>query len=246
MNEHQAAHSTKTANLIQAVILAGGLGTRMRPLTYQVPKPMLPVLQRPFLEHQIELLAANGIRRFLLLVSYLGKSIEDRFGKGDSGLEIAYSYEASPLGTGGALKNAEPLLDDDFLVINGDTLLDIEYAALVGRFRSRAAIAMIVAHHNHRKKVASNLTIDAADVVQEYEKRRPTGDYVDAGVIALRKPVLGLVPAAQRCSLEEEVFPKLISKRQMLAWRTERPFFDIGSPEGLESLETHLSKKQSA
>ena len=209
----------------------------MRPLTYQAPKPMLPVLQRPFLEHQIELLAANGIRRFLLLVSYLGKSIEDRFGEGGSGLQIAYSYEESPLGTGGALKNAEPLLDDDFLVINGDTLLEIEYAALVARFRSRAATAMIVAYRNQKEKVASNLMIDAADVVQEYGKRRPTGDYVDAGVMALRKPVLGMIPAAQKCSFEEEVFPKLISEGQMLAWRTERPFFDIGTPEGLESLD---------
>lgn len=246
MNEAQAEHSTGTDGLIQAVILAGGLGTRMRPLTYRVPKPMLPVLQRPFLEHQIELLATNGITRFLLLVSYLGKSIEDRFGKGVSGLEIAYSYEESPLGTGGALKNAEPLLDDDFLVINGDTLLDIDYAALAGRFRSLAAMAMIVAHRNRRKNVASNLAIDAADVVQEYEKRRPAGDYVDAGVIALRKPVLKMIPGAQKCSFEQEVFPKLISKRQMLAWPTEQPFFDIGTPEGLESLETHLSKKQSA
>lgn len=245
MHGTQAEHSTETDGLIQAVILAGGLGTRMRPLTYRLPKPMLPVLHRPFLEYQIELLAANGIKRFLLLVSYLGKSIEDRFGKGGSGLEIAYSYEASPLGTGGALKNAEPLLDEDFLVINGDTLLDIEYAALADRFRSRTAMAMIVAHRNQSKKVASNLAIDAADVVQEYEKRLPTGDYVDAGVVALRKLVLKMIPAAQKCSFEQEVFPKLISKGQMLAWRTGQPFFDIGTPEGLESLETHLSKKQS-
>src|SRR6185437_3239222 len=104
----------------------------------------------------------------------------------------------SPLGTGGALKNAEPFLDDDFLVINGDTLLEIDYAALARRFRSRAAIAMIVAHRNQRENVASNLAVDAADVVQEYKKRLPTGNYVDAGVVALRKPVLKMIPTAQK------------------------------------------------
>ncbi len=217
----------------------------MRPLTYKVPKPMLPVLQRPFLEHQIELLEANGIKRFLLLVSYLGKIIEDRFGKGRSGIEISYSYEASPLGTGGALKNAEPLLEDDFLVINGDTLLDIEYSALVSEFRSRDAIAMVAAYRNQTQTVPSNLAIDAAGVVRQYEKRRPTGGYVDAGVVAVRKSALSLIPDARASSFEEEAFQKLISDGQMLAWRTERPFFDIGTPQGLETLEIHLSKKQS-
>jgi mannose-1-phosphate guanylyltransferase len=218
----------------------------MRPLTYKIPKPLVPVLQRPFLEHQIELLETNGVKRFLLLVSYLGKAIEDRFGKGSSDIEISYSYEASPLGTGGALKNAESLLEDVFLVINGDTLLDIEYSALVGEFRSRDAMAMIAAHRNQTKTVTSNLAIDAAGIAREYEKQRPTGEYIDAGVVAVKKSVLDLIPHAQKCSFEEEVFPKLISKGQMLAWRTDRPFFDIGTPEGLETLELQLSKKQSA
>ncbi len=217
----------------------------MRPLTYKTPKPMLPVLERPFLEHQIELLEVHGIRRFLLLVSYLGKSIEDRFGQGSPGIEISYSYEESPLGTGGALKNAESLLDDDFLVINGDTLLDIEYSALVDQFRSRDAMAMIAAQRNQTQNVPSNLAIDAAGIVQEYEKHRSTGEYVDAGVIAVRRSVLSLIPSGRKCSFEEEVFRKLILKGQMFAWRTERPFFDIGTPKGLKTLEIHLSKKQS-
>jgi NDP-sugar pyrophosphorylase family protein len=207
---------------------------------------MLPVLGRPFLDHQIELLEVNGIRRFLLLVSYLGKTIEEHFGSGRPGIEISYCYEESPLGTGGALKNAERLLDDDFLVINGDTLLDIEYPALVDHFRSRPAMAMIAAHRNQRQAVPSNLAVDSAGVVREYEKQRPTGEYVDAGVVAVRKSVLDLIPDAQKCSFEQEVFPKLITSGQMLAWRTEQPFFDIGTPEGPQTLEEYLSKRQGA
>src|SRR5437879_6496433 len=115
----------------QAVILAGGLGTRMRPLTEQVPKPMLPVNGKPFLEHQIRLLESRGFLRVLLLVGYLGEQIEEYFAL-DS--HIDYSYESSPLGTGGALKNAAAKLDSKFVVLNGDTYLDVDYGKFCADF----------------------------------------------------------------------------------------------------------------
>src|SRR5882724_5899162 len=103
----------------QAVILAGGLGTRMRPVTETIPKPMIPVCGKPFLQHQLELLQKNGIDRVLLLVSYLGEQIEEYFSNGDSlKMNLSYSYESSPLGTGGALKNAGSKLEEKFLVLN--------------------------------------------------------------------------------------------------------------------------------
>jgi NDP-sugar pyrophosphorylase family protein len=232
--------------LIQAVILAGGLGTRMRPLTETVPKSLLAVLGRPFLDHQLELLKQNGIRRFVLLVSYLGELIEEHFGAGrDRGIQILYSYETTPLGTGGALRNAAALLDEDFLVLNGDTLLDIEYPALVKQFRDTCAPAMITAYRNIAATVSSNLEIGADGVVLRYSKKHQVGEYVDAGVLALRRSVIDLIPA-RTCSLEQEVFPRLIAARQMRAWRTELPFFDMGTPSGFIALENYLRQKQSA
>jgi NDP-sugar pyrophosphorylase family protein len=226
--------------MIQAVILAGGLGTRMRPYTETVPKPMLPVLGRPFLEHQIELLARNGIQKVLLLVGYLGNAIERHFGaQWNHSSKLAYSYEDKPMGTGGALKIAMDKLENDFLLLNGDTLLDIDYAAFVERFRSSGKTALIAAYLNAAGQVPSNLDI-VDGTVASYTKRQTNGRYVDAGVVALRKSALDLIPAGQPSSLEEEVFPKLIASGELTAWPTATAFFDMGTPSGLKTLEAHL------
>jgi N-acetyl-alpha-D-muramate 1-phosphate uridylyltransferase len=227
---------------MQAVILAGGLGRRMRPLTETVPKPMIEVCGKPFLQHQFELLRAFGIRSIVLLVAYLGDLIEKHFGDGSGhGLRLSYSYEPEPLGTGGALKNAEALLDEEFLLLNGDTYLAIDYAELAAAFRSSGAMAMIVAYENIDGRVPSNLALSADARVVAYRKRDPRGlTHVDAGVIALRRDVLDEIPAAGKCSLEEEIFPRLIERGAMKAWVTTEPFYDMGSPAGLEALAARL------
>jgi NDP-sugar pyrophosphorylase family protein len=226
----------------QAAILAGGLGTRMRPLTESIPKPMLPVRGKPFLHHQLELLRSFGIRRVVLLVAYLGEQIEKHFGDGAAlGLHLTYSHEPAPLGTGGALKNAEALLDEEFLLLNGDTYLAIDYAALGNAFRASKAMAMIVAYENSDARVPSNLALSLDRSVAAYRKRDPRGlTHVDAGVIALRREVLNEIPAGRACSLEEEIFPRLIERGQMKAWVTKEPFYDMGSPAGLEALAARL------
>jgi NDP-sugar pyrophosphorylase family protein len=227
---------------LQAAILAGGLGTRMRPLTEAIPKPMLPVKGKPFLQYQLELLRSFDIRRIVLLVAYLGEQIEMHFGDGSSmELEIVYSYESAPLGTGGALKNAEAVLDDKFLVLNGDTYLAIDYAALAKAFSESRALAMIVAYENIDERVPSNLAVSADGRVRAYRKRDSQGmTHVDAGVIALRREVLAEIPAGRKCSLEEEIFPSLIARGEMRAWATRQPFYDMGSPQGLAALASRL------
>src|SRR2546426_1133852 len=113
--------------MMQAVILAGGLGTRLWPLTKEIPKPMAPVAGAPYLEHQLRYLAGQSIVEILLLTGYLGDQIENYFGDGAGfGLRIRYSREAAPIGTGGALRQALPLLSPEFLVIYGDSFLPIE------------------------------------------------------------------------------------------------------------------------
>ncbi len=226
----------------QAVILAGGLGTRMRPVTETIPKPMIPICGKPFLQHQLELLHRNGADRALLLVSYLGEQIEQFFGIGDKlGMTLSYAYELSPLGTGGALKNAQAKLERDFVVLNGDTYLDIDYGALVGDFRQKHPSATIVAGRGW-VPVVNNLAVANDGRVTSYRKRHPEGmTHTDAGAIVLSRKVLGEIPDQEVCSLEEEVFPRLIQQGEMRAWITSEPFFDMGSPEGLQALEQKLA-----
>jgi len=234
----------------QAVILAGGLGTRMRPITETIPKPLIAVAGKPFLAWQLELLLKGGIDRALLLVAYLGEQIEGYIGNGkEFGCSVEYSYEPSPLGTGGALKNAQRKLAEWFVLVNGDTYLSIDYQNLVRDFNAANCAAMIVAYEKpaaaSQDQPASglpgNLGVGADRVVTAYRKREPAGlAHIDAGVIVLRKDVLAGLPSGENCSLEEEIYPQLISRGEMRAWVTREPFYDMGSPAGLAALEAKL------
>ena len=234
----------------QAVILAGGLGTRMRPITEAIPKPMIAVAGKPFLEWQLKLLRDGGIANALLLVAYLGEQIEEYFGDGaKTGGRVEYSYEPSLLGTGGALKNAEAKLRDWFVLVNGDTYLAIDYAKLMRDFVDADCQAMIVAYEKPAAVAAEvpasglpgNLGVSRDGRVTAYQKREPDGlNHIDAGVIALKKEVLANLPAEQKCSLEEEIYPQLIARGEMRAWVTTEPFYDMGSPAGLAALEAKL------
>jgi NDP-sugar pyrophosphorylase family protein len=233
----------------QAVILAGGLGTRMRPITETIPKPMIAVAGKPFLQWQLELLHKGGIGKALLLVAYLGEQIELYFGDGKKfGGYVDYSYEPSPLGTGGALKNAEAKLQDWFVLVNGDTYLAIDYDKLVRDFTAANCAAMIVAYEKPAVATAvpasalpGNLGVNTEGMVTAYRKREPEGlNHIDAGVIALKKEILNGLPAGQKCSLEEEIYPRLIARGEMRAWVTREPFYDMGSPAGLAALEAKL------
>ena len=227
----------------QAVILAGGLGTRMRPVTETIPKPMIPVCGKPFLQHQLELLRNNGIERVLLLVSYLGEQIEQYFEHGGSmNMKIGYSYESSPLGTGGALKNAILKLEGKFLLLNGDTFLDVNYAAVVDDFHRHKPQALIVARKSQNMPVPNNLAVSPDGQVTAYQKRNPENmTCTDAGAIVLSRAVLSNIAPGQVCSLEEQIFPKLIQRGEMRAWVTPEPFFDMGSPAGLKALSEKLA-----
>ena len=235
---------------MQAVILAGGLGTRMRPITETIPKPMIMVAGKPFLQHQLELLRDAGIARALLLVAYLGEQIREYFGDGAKfGCNVSYSFEPSLLGTGGALKNAEAQLQDYFVLVNGDTYLAIDYSELVRKFAEANCSALIVAYekpaavsqHIPANILPNNLGVDVEGVVTAYRKRDPEGlSHIDAGVIVLKKGILAGFVTGQKCSLEEEIYPKLIARGEMRAWVTREPFYDMGSPQGLAALEEKL------
>ena len=130
---------------MRAVILAGGEGTRLRPLTLTTPKPVVPVVDRPFLRHQLDLLASAGIREVVFSVAYRPERVEAVFGDGSSlGMRIRYAVEDSPLGTGGAVRNALDLLDERTVVLNGDVLTDVDLPATIARHDAEKAEATIL------------------------------------------------------------------------------------------------------
>ena len=220
---------------MQAVILAGGLGTRLRPVTHKVPKPMVEVNGKPFLEYLILLLKKNGIDDIVLLIGHLGEQIKGYFGDGSKfGVNIKYSVEEELLGTGGAIKNAESLLNDVFLVLNGDTYLDTDYSALISSFKG--SLGVVVVYKSEDKEV-NNIRLNK-NLVAEYKKGSPL-DFADAGVQIFKKDILKLMPAG-KVSLETEIYPKLIKQKQLRAFVTENKFYDIGTFKRLEIFKKEL------
>ena len=233
---------------MQVVILAGGLGTRLWPVTKRVPKPLVPVAGVPYLEHQIRLLARQSLTDIVILTGYLGEQIERCFGNGQQfGVTIRYSREQQPLGTGGALQNARDLLADSFLVIYGDSYLPIAYASLGQLLTTTAATGVIALYRDPtgETNVRCNVALDADGTVLRYDKRATAGDsglqYVEAGVLALRRSVLDLMPPDGPVSLEEQIFPILIARRRLLGFPTEQRFYDMGTPERLRAIEEYLA-----
>lgn len=219
---------------MQAVILCGGLGTRLKELTQNTPKPMVLVHGKPFLEYQVEMLKHHGFKKFLFLTGYLGNQIEDFFRDEKKwGTEMRFSRELSPVGTGGALKLAEPLLEDQFFLLNGDSFLDMDYAGLARDFRASGCWVDMAVYPDVRGEtgVIPNVRWDAGTRrVTSYQKDAG-GDHtcVDAGVTVVSRKVFSLFPASPIFSFEKEVYPVLIEKKLLAGFESPNRFYDIGT-----------------
>ncbi len=222
---------------MKAVILAGGEGTRLRPLTLSTPKPVAPVVDRPFLRHQLDLLSRAGVSEVVFSVAYQPEQVEAVFGDGAGlGIRIHYAVEKTPLGTGGAVKNAEPQLDERTVVLNGDVLLDLDLAAVVARHEAAGASASIVLTPV-RNPAAYGLVETDLDgrVLRFVEKPRPEDirtNTINAGVYVLETSVLELMPAGVKYSIERSFFPALLARGdKVLGPVHEGYWIDIGTPE---------------
>lgn len=222
---------------------------RLRPLTQRVPKSLLPVRGRPFLHHQIDSIKSFGFREILLLVSYLGEQIEEYFGDGGRfGVRIEYAWEKTPLGTGGALRNAEKKLQADFVLLNGDSIVFVDYRQLVECYRRRRRWALVAAFENPTAVILNNLAIGPAGRITAYSRHSVPGvsnvpglTHVHAGAAVMSKHVLELIPQGQICSLEDEIYPELIAQGELCAFRTQQMFYDMGSFAGLRAVEEVLA-----
>lgn len=228
---------------MQALILAGGLGTRLWPMTRDVPKPMVPVAGKPYLEHQLRLLKTQSITDIVLLTGYLGEQIESYFGDGSNlGLRIRYSREPAPAGTGGALRLARPLLDTVFLLIYGDSYLPIQYGLVGEQLVDAEALGVVVVYRDvtGETNVLPNIALNDSGWVTRYDKtqlRDPELKYIEAGVLALDRSILNLMPDEGSVSLEQNVFPQLIAAHRLRGMPVAQRFYDIGTPERLQVIE---------
>jgi len=226
------------------VILAGGLGTRLRPLTLEVPKPMIKIAGRPFLEYELRLLKKNGFKRFVICVGYKSEVIEDYFGHGKNlGVAISYSNDGKQqLGPAGGLKNAAALLDPEFMVTYGDSFLQMDYQGFEKEFQSSRKLGMMAVLENHNEFAKSDLVVRDGLVIK-YDKNQqlPGMSWINYGATMLRKESLDYIPVDTEVG-EEEFYRSLIKKKELASFETFNRFYEIGTTSGLHEFEKFLSE----
>jgi NDP-sugar pyrophosphorylase family protein len=224
-------------------ILAGGLATRLRPVTESVPKSLLEVNGEPFAVHQLRLLQTRGIRRVVLCVGHLGELVERAIGNGSAlGLQVDYSFDGPALlGTAGAIRNALPRLGDFFFVMYGDSYLPCDYAAIARNFASAGMLGMMTVFRNEGKWDTSNVEFEAGRILA-YSKtnRTPRMRYIDYGLGVFRAEAFQGLPAGKPCDLTE-VHADLLQRKQLAAFEVRERFYEIGSPAGLRETAEFLA-----
>ena len=230
---------------MQAVVLAGGLATRMRPHTLTLPKSMLTVAGRPFVDWQLERLAAHGLRDVVMCVAHLGDQIRAHVGDGSAvGARVVWSEEGPRLlGTAGALRAALPLLEESFLVTYGDSYLPFDYAEPLRVLRANPDCDGVMAVFKNEGRWDTSNVVTDGEWVLRYEKNTKdrTFDHIDYGATALRREVVARLPAGEAAALDAQQ-QDLAARKRLRASLAHERFFEIGSPEGLAELDRHLRK----
>ena len=227
---------------MQAAILAGGLATRLGGMAKNRPKSLVPINGKAFLEYQLEFLAEGGVKNIVLCLGHLGKMIPRHFGNGrDYGVNIQYSFEEAPLGTAGALKKAETLLDDTFFTLYGDSYLSLDFKQALSVLKSENKLGVMTVFKNYDRYDRSNIAIKG-NLVRRYSKNGQTEDtvYIDYGANAFKREVLKMIPEDQFYSLEN-LFIRLIEMEELLAFEVKERFYEIGSLQGLKEFEQYCS-----
>jgi NDP-sugar pyrophosphorylase family protein len=233
---------------LKAVLLVGGAGTRLRPLTYVVPKGLLPVGGKPLLERTLRYLEGYGIREFVLCVAYLKKQIIDTFKDGAAlGVEIEYAEADQPMGTAGQLKTAARFVDGPFLAMNGDIITNLNVANLVATHKKMGGIATIALKEFGVKIPYGHVIVNKEGSVTAFEEK-PTLSYMaNAGVYVLEQRLMESIPQGRVCSLETETFPSLIAKGELMNSYYESAYWaDVGSMADFERVNNEALAESSA
>ncbi|MDQ2998108.1 MAG: nucleotidyltransferase family protein [Chloroflexota bacterium] len=231
---------------IPVALLAGGLATRLRPITETIPKAMVEVAGRPFIDHQLALLRRNGIRRVVLCLGYLGEQVQAYLGDGSAiGMQLAYSFDGERLlGTGGALRRAAPLLGQVCWVMYGDSYLDIDYQAVLRHFASQPVLGLMTVLENSNRWDRSNVVFRQGQLLR-YDKRAQTAEmaYIDYGAALLREAALERIPPDQPYDLAD-LYSELVTEQQMTGYEVTQRFYEIGSHAGLTETQAYLQRDE--
>jgi len=224
--------------VMKAILLAGGKGTRLRPLTLHTPKPIVPIFNRPFLQYQIDLLKQiPEIDEVILSLNYQPGRIEEVLGDGSAlGIKIRYVVEPAPLGTGGAVKYAAGDVSDSVVVFNGDVLTQIDLAAVIALHRERKARATIVLTPVDNPSAYGLVKTDRNGNIQQFLEKPDTNhvttNHINAGIYVLEPDTFDRMPPDEPCSIERSYFPSLVERREtFVAYIYDGYWIDIGTPE---------------
>lgn len=231
---------------MKALILAGGVGTRLRPLSCTRPKLLFPVANKPLLDLTLERLSENGVKEAILAVNFMAETLEQICGKSKYGIKLHYSRDAPPkskttrssqgaLGTGGPIKQAEELLGrkEPFFVLNGDILTTVNYSEIMDEHKNNDGIATIALHRvrNPSRYGVAKLTKKnrITRFVEKPSKEAP-GNLVNAGIYVFEPDIFNYIPASKRCSIEREIFPKLAKEGELFGHEIKGLWIDVGKP----------------
>ena len=226
------------------LILAGGKATRLGDVAKATPKALVPLAGRPFIDHQLEGLYAQGVREVVMCVGHFADQLRDHVGDGARyGLRVRYSEDGpTPLGTGGAVRRALPLVGDGCFVLYGDSLLDVSYATAFEAL-PHGALGLMTVFRNRNSFDKSNVVFQSGRLLR-YSKQDATPDmaHIDYGLSLLRRAAIERIPAGQSCDLAE-LYSALVAGGEMVGFEVIKRFYEIGSPDGLREAEEFVRRK---
>lgn len=220
---------------MKAVILIGGMGTRLRPLTCHKPKPLLPIANKPFLEYQFQLLRRHGIREVVLCVAYLSHEFENHFGSGSRwGLKLRYVHEKEPLGTGGAIRNAAKYLDGAAVILNGDILTDIDLKTMIKQHAANGALVTIGLSRVKDPTMFGLVETDKKGRILSFIEKpswdEVTCNTVNAGIYVFERKAVNMIPPGINFSVERGLFPSLLNQKYPIYGFVNKGYWlDIGT-----------------
>ena len=231
--------------MLSVAILAGGLATRLRPITEEIPKSLIEVAGQPFIFHQLEYLRKQGISSVVLCIGYFGEMIQEVVGNGSRwNMRISYSQDGRTLlGTGGALRQALPLLGEHFFILYGDSYLPIDFANVEKTYAASRKKGLMTILRNQNQWDESNVEFDAGQII-EYNKTvlRPQMHYIDYGLGLLQSAVLRAYPAGQSFDLSK-VYNDLSLAGELAGYEVFERFYEIGSHQGIADTQVYLLEK---